>query len=180
MNEMPPKNIVLIGFMGSGKSSIGRELSQILNYPLVDTDHLIVKRTGHSIPEIFASEGETAFRNHESAVLQALLDEKKERQIIATGGGIIERPENRLLLRKLGYVVWLIVSPEEILHRTSRNRDRPLLNNDNPEDTVRTLLDHRIPLYKESAHEEIETDSLTFPEIATGIIESGRYFFSHL
>jgi shikimate kinase len=177
---MPPKNIVLIGFMGSGKSSIGRELSQILGYPLVDTDSLIVKRTGTSIPETFATEGEEAFRDHESAVLRNLVEEGKERQIIATGGGIIERSANRALLRQLGYVVWLIVSPAEILRRTSRNRDRPLLNNDDPEKTIRTLLNHRIPIYKEAAHEEIETETLTFPEIATGIIESGRYFFSHL
>jgi shikimate kinase len=102
------------------------------------------------------------------------------RHIIATGGGIVERPENRALLRQLGYVVWLIVSPAEILRRTSRNKDRPLLNNDHPEETITRLLEHRSPIYKDTAHEEIETDPLTFPEIATGIIESGRYFFSHL
>jgi shikimate kinase len=177
---MPPKNIVLIGFMGSGKSSIGRELSQILGYPLIDTDTLITERTGVSIPETFAKEGEDAFRDHETAVLKDLVEQGRERQIVATGGGIIERPENRALLRQLGYVVWLIVSPQEILRRTSRNKDRPLLNNDNPAQTIQTLLDRRIPSYKETAHEEIETDNLTFPEIATGIIESGRYFFSHL
>ena len=180
MTDMPPKNIVLIGFMASGKSSIGRELSQILSYPLIDTDNLVVQRAGKSIPQIFADEGEDCFRDHESAVLHALIDQKAVRHIIATGGGIIERPENRDLLRQLGYVVWLIVSPSEILRRTSRNKERPLLNNDNPEDAINTLLDHRTPIYKASAHEEIETDNLTFPEIATGVIESGRYFFSHL
>lgn len=171
---------MLIGFMGSGKSSIGRELSQVLGYPLVDTDALAVSRAGRSIPNIFAEDGEETFRDLESEVLRDLVAEGTERRIVATGGGIIERPENRDLLRRLGYVVWLIVSPAEILRRTSRNRDRPLLNNDNPEKTIRTLLTHREPIYRETAHEEIETDTLTFPEIATGIIESGRYFFSHL
>ena len=180
MKEIPPKNIVLIGFMGSGKSSIARELSQILGYPVVDTDALVAQRAGKSISKIFAEDGQDAFRDHESAILEALAEQKVERQIIATGGGIVERPANCGSLRKLGYVVWLIVSPAEILNRTSRNKDRPLLNSANPEETIRTLLDHRAPIYSETAHEEIDTDNLTFPEIATGIIESGRYFFSHL
>lgn len=151
-----------------------------LGYPLLDTDKLVVQRAGKSIPEIFAQDGQEAFRDHESAILLELLTQQVERHIIATGGGIIERPENRPLLRKLGYVVWLIVSPPEILKRTSRNRDRPLLNTPNPKETIQELLNHRSPSYHKTAHDEIETDSLTFPEITTGVIESGRYFFSHL
>jgi shikimate kinase len=177
MTEHPHKNIVLIGFMGSGKSTIGRDLSRSLRYPLIDTDALIVQRVGKPITKIFADEGETAFRNLESAVLGDLTSTPTERHIISTGGGIITRPENRTLLRQLGYVVWLVVSPTEILHRTRRNKNRPLLNTNNPEEAIRALLEQRTPAYRNTAHLAIETDKLTFPEITTGIIESARYFF---
>lgn len=179
MTEEPRKNIILIGFMGSGKSSIGRELSQTLAYPILDTDALIVERAGKSIARIFADEGETAFRDLESAILGELAADDTDHRIISTGGGIITRPENRTVLRQLGYVVWLVVSPQEILRRTSRNKDRPLLNNDHPEDTIRALLEERTPAYRDTAHLALETDNLTFPEIAAGIIESGSYYFSH-
>ena len=180
MADSTPKNILLIGFMGSGKSSIGRELSQVLGYPVVDTDALIVEQAGKPIPRIFAEDGEEAFRDLESSVLADLEQDDTKRRIISTGGGIILRPENRDRLRRLGYVVWLVVSPGEILKRTSRNRDRPLLNNDNPEETIARLLEERLPLYRGCAHLAIETDNLTFPEITTGIVESARYFFPNL
>ena len=171
------KNVVLTGFMGSGKSSIGRELSQSLGYPVIDTDALIVERAGKAIKEIFADEGEEVFREMESQVLRDLLAEHPHKHIISTGGGIIGREENRSLLRELGYVIWLRVSPEEILKRTARNSERPLLNNDDPAETVARLLAERVPLYKETAHLTIDTDNLTFPEITAGIIESARYHF---
>ena len=172
-----PKNIILIGFMGSGKSSIGRELSQTLGYPVVDTDALIVKRAGKPIRKIFENEGEEAFRDLESAVLSDFEQEHPTRRIIATGGGIILRPENRDLLRRLGFVVWLVVSAEEIIKRTRKNRDRPLLNNDDQKGTIDRLLSDRLELYRTTAHQEIETDGLTFPDITTGIVESARYYF---
>jgi shikimate kinase len=169
------RNIILIGFMGSGKSTIGRRLSRTFGYPLVDTDQLIVDQEGRSIPEIFAEQGEEAFRDLETGVLRSL--SRHSGHIIATGGGIIGRPENRALLRKLGYVVWLVASPAEILARTARNANRPLLNNDQPEETIRNLLEVRTPLYRATAHLAIETDQLSFDEVATGIIESARYHF---
>ena len=180
---MPPtpfKNIILIGFMGSGKSSIGYELSQNLGYPIVDTDALIVKRAGKPILKIFEDEGEEAFRDLETAVLRQLEDDRTSRRIIATGGGIIVSAENREALRRLGFVVWLVVTAAEIVQRTSRNRDRPLLNNEDREGTVERLLEERNGLYRKTAHQELETDDLTFPEITTGIIESARYFFATL
>ena len=109
---MPPapfKNIILIGFMGSGKSSVGHELSQNLGYPIVDTDALIEKRAGKPIVKIFEDEGEEAFRDLETAVLRQLEDDRTSRRIIATGGGIIVSAENREALRRLGFVVWLVV-----------------------------------------------------------------------
>jgi shikimate kinase len=169
------RNIILIGFMGTGKSTIGRRLSRTFSYPLIDTDQMIVEQQGRPIPEIFAEKGEEAFRDLETKALESL--SKHSGHIIATGGGIIGRPENRALLRKLGYVVWLIANPAEILIRTSRNSNRPLLNNEDPEGTIRKLLEARTPLYRKTAHLAIETDQLSFDEVATGIIESARYHF---
>ena len=174
----PPKNIVLIGFMGSGKSSIARELSGALGYPMIDTDALIVERAGKPIRDIFAQEGEDAFREMESTVLRELEESLPPHHIIATGGGIIGRAANREILRRMGFVVWLVVSAEEIIKTTENSRERPLLNNDNQMETIDRLLDERRELYRATAHQEIETDELTFPEITTGILESARYFFS--
>lgn len=170
------RNIILIGFMGTGKSTIGRKLSRTFGYPLIDTDQMIVEQEECPIAEIFADRGEKAFRDLETRVLRSL--SRHSGHIIATGGGIIGRPENRRLLRHLGYVVWLVASPDEILARTARNTNRPLLNNDHPEETVRNLLEIRTPLYRATAHLAIETDQLSFDEVATGIIESAQYYFS--
>lgn len=170
------QNIILIGFMGTGKSTIGRHLSQTFGYSLIDTDQMIVDQQGRSISQIFANDGEEGFRRIEAELLQSLSNQSG--QIISTGGGIIGSSENRALLRKLGYVVWLQASPSEILERTSRNTNRPLLDNDDPEGTIRRLLDLRVPLYRETAHLCIETDQLNFDEVTTGIIESARYFFA--
>jgi shikimate kinase len=168
-------NIVLIGFMGTGKSTIGRELSKMLSYPLIDTDHAIVKKAGKPIPKIFAEDGEEAFRKMETDLLEELLEE--EGNIIATGGGIIGSERNREILRQLGYVVWLAASPKEILARTSRNSNRPLLNNEDPSGTIMRLLEKRTPLYMAASHLNIETDQLCFDEICNGIIESARYHY---
>ena len=174
----PSENIILIGFMGSGKSSVARDLSTALGYPVVDTDSLIIEKTGTSIPAIFEQDGEEEFRDLETAVLTELEQSGPSHRIVATGGGIIERRANRDVLKKMGFVVWLVVSPEEILRRTAKNRERPLLNTGNPEETIRHLLEKRVDFYRDTAHQEIETDDLTFPEITTGIVESARYFFS--
>ncbi len=171
-----PENIILIGFMGTGKSTIGRQLSLSLGYPLIDTDHLIEERAGKSIPEIFAQEGEDAFRDTETNTLRSLAESTNH--IISTGGGIIGRAENREILQELGYVVWLVASPEEILARTSRNSNRPLLNNQDPAGTIRKLLTQRMPLYEAASHLAIETDQLSFDEVVTGIVESARYHYS--
>ena len=161
--------------MGTGKSTIGRELSKMLNYPLVDTDQSIVKKAGKPIPQIFEEEGEAAFRVIETEILEELAE--KEGNIISTGGGIIVSERNRKILHKLGYVVWLAASPQEILERTSRNSNRPLLNGDDPEGTITRLMEERTPFYQDAAHLQIETDQLCFDEICNGIIESARYHY---
>jgi shikimate kinase len=173
-----PKNIVLIGFMGSGKSTVGRDLHQRLGYPLTDMDRLIEETMGKKIPEIFKEEGEAAFRDFETLQLLEISKQTDMRQIISTGGGIVVRPENRSLLRNLGYVVWLQAPEEVIYERTSRNQDRPLLNHMDARERISTLLAEREPWYRETAHLKIDTSELDSKEIATGILESARYYFT--
>jgi shikimate kinase len=173
-----PKNIVLIGLMGCGKSTIGRKLQTMLGYPLVDTDHLIEEKARMTVAEIFSRRGEPFFRELESAVLNELSAPNTPRRIIATGGGIVGRKANRRLLSKLGYVVWLQAPVDVILQRTGRNRDRPLLQTEDPRDKIQKLLTDRTPLYHEIADLELETAGLETGEIACGILESARYHFA--
>lgn len=170
---------MLIGFMGCGKSTVGRELQQRLGYPLVDMDQVIEQREGRPITRIFEQDGEAAFRGMESRLLEELADPTAPRRIISTGGGVIGRAENRGLLRRLGYVVWLDAPPATIFERTAKNRSRPLLQTEDPEARIRSLLAERIPLYQETAHLRLDTAGLSCSEAATGILESARYFFTH-
>jgi shikimate kinase len=180
MNESqpPPKNIVLIGFMGSGKSTVGRELNHRLGYPLVDMDQVIERKAGKPITAIFADEGEQAFRDMETQLLEELAQATTPRRIISTGGGVIGREHNRALLRHLGYVVWLHAPISVILERTAKNRERPLLHTDDPRARIEALMAVRNPLYCEAAHLKIDTSGLDCAELATGILESARYFFT--
>lgn len=175
----PPENIVLIGFMGSGKTTVGRELQQRLGYPLVDMDQVIEQRAGKPITAIFAEDGEAVFRDMETELLGELNDADAPRRIISTGGGVVTREENRRLLRNLGYVVWLLASPQVILERTGKNRNRPLLQAEDPADVIRRLMETRLPLYQETAHLKLDTAGLNSGEVATGILECARYFFTH-
>jgi shikimate kinase len=180
MNEpqTPPQNVVLIGFMGSGKSTVGRELQHRLSYPLVDMDHVIEQRAGKPVTAIFAEDGESLFRDAETGLLQELAADGGSGKIISTGGGVVCREENRNLLKQLGYVVWLHAPTEVILERTSKNTDRPLLHGSDPLERIRTLMEARGPLYEEAAHLKVDTTGLDCGELATGILESARYFFS--
>jgi shikimate kinase len=174
----PPKNLVLIGFMGSGKSTVGRELNGRLGYELVDMDTVIEQREGRPITRIFEERGEEYFRNLETKLLRELSAPSEPRRIISTGGGVIGREENRELLRRMGYVVWLHAPVEVIAERTGRNRDRPLLHTDDPLGKISALLEKRKPWYRETAHLKVDTADLDCGEIATGILESARYFFT--
>lgn len=180
MNELesPPKNIVLIGFMGSGKSTVGRELHQRLGYPLVDMDQVLEQRAGKSITAIFEQEGEEAFREMETKLLEELGAPNPLRRIISTGGGVVGRAGNRALLREMGYVVWLHAPIAVILERTGRNRDRPLLDAEDPAARISALMELRKPLYQEVSHLKVDTAGLDCGELATGILESARYFFT--
>ncbi|MDC0087993.1 shikimate kinase [Akkermansiaceae bacterium] len=173
-------NIVLIGFMGCGKSTIGRELKKSLGYHFIDTDNVIEEQAGKSIPEIFEQNGEQAFRDLETKVLKEIIHQETNHHIIATGGGMPIRPENQALLQKLGFVVWLSCSPEKILARTARTSNRPLLNCNDPLAKISELLEERSPIYESSSHMKINTSSLDFNEISCGILESARYHFGNI
>ena len=124
-------NVVLVGLSGSGKSTVGRYLANRLNLPLYDTDAIIEAEAGRSAADIFASEGEAAFRLRESAVLSAVL--AKSPAVIATGGGIVTVPENTARIRSSAFVVWLDATTSAILTRIAGHRQpRPLLQGDNP------------------------------------------------
>jgi shikimate kinase len=143
--------------MGAGKSTIGKALSHNLNLPFVDIDHLVVEKAGAPIPWIFDVEGEDGFRRREkNALLEAI---EGEVSIIATGGGIISVEENRRLLRKLTGVVYLNTSVEQQFQRTSKDKNRPLLQTVNPMQTLADLMEVREPFYKDVAAFEVSTDA---------------------
>ncbi len=171
-------NIVLIGFMGSGKTSVGRLVAQRLGFQFVDTDSLVVDRVGLSIAEIFAQHGEPWFRAQESAALRSL--DFLNRVVVSTGGGIVLHAENREFLRELGFVVWLTASEEIIFERVSRNKKRPLLQTDDPRATVHELLEHRRPLYTEAAQFTLDSTHLTHDTAAEAVIAEARRAFSWL
>lgn len=172
---MAAENIVLIGFMGSGKSSIGRLIASKLRYRFVDTDQLVVSGTGMEISELFRLHGEAHFRDEERRALESLKNET--RHVIATGGGIVTRLENRPALLELGFVVWLSANEDTIFERISRNTKRPLLQTPNPRETIANLLAERMPLYKSVAHFTIDTSTQSHNAIAEAVIAEGRRFF---
>lgn len=172
------ENVILIGLMGSGKSTVGRITAHMLNFQFVDTDHMIADQAGCTIPEIFAKEGEAGFRQRESAVLRQLLGRKHT--VIATGGGIVTQPVNAPLLKHLGFITWLEASTELLARRTAASNDRPLLRGEEPPQVkLQRLIQERSPLYKALADLRIQTDELSQEESSYGVSESARIFFSH-
>lgn len=151
-----PKRIVLVGPMGAGKSTIGRQLARELDFRFVDSDRLIEARCGANIPWIFDVEGESGFRVRESAMLAELATE--DQIVLATGGGAVMKPENHPVLKQDALVVYLKTSIEQQVERTSRDRNRPLLQNDDPEAVLRELFAVRDPLYTELADIVMYTD----------------------
>ncbi len=154
MSESRP-NIFLVGLMGSGKTTIGRQLARALDLEFVDSDHEIEARTGATIPWIFDIEGEEGFRKRERAVIDELT--RRRGIVLATGGGAVLSPENRRHLKARGTVVYLRASVEELYERTARDKNRPLLQTDDPKGRLRELLAAREPLYLEVADLVIDT-----------------------
>lgn len=163
------KHKVLIGFMGSGKSSVSRILASRLGRRLVDTDAEIEREQGMTISEIFAQYGEQGFRKLEHELLLRLAQEK-EPLVISTGGGLAAQPQNREALSALGTVIYLQVQPHTVLARLQGDETRPLLQGADKEAKVRTLLAEREPLYRAAADVCIATDTLTQREIVAQIL----------
>lgn len=153
---MAKSNLVLIGPMGAGKSTIGRLLARELGLSFQDSDKEVEERTGASIPLIFDLEGEQGFRDREQQVIADLVQQKG--LVLATGGGAVLRDENRKALAANGLVIYLHTSVEHQLSRTARDRNRPLLQTENPRQVLEELLAIRDPLYREIADIIIETD----------------------
>ena len=164
------EHVILIGFMGSGKSSTGVALSYRLQRAVLDTDKLIEKQEGRSISEIFRKEGEAYFRERETALLRELKKEKAK-QIFSTGGGMPLREENRALLSELGTVVYLSVSPETVYERLKGDTTRPLLQGDNPLQKIKTLLAEREEFYRQAADMVIRSDGKNTTQVADEIME---------
>ena len=151
-----PDNIILVGPMGAGKSTIGRLLAAELCLQFVDSDHEIERRCGADIPWIFDVEGEPGFRERETSVLRELT--AGEGMILATGGGAVEREENRQLLRGGGLVVYLCATLNQQCPRTERDRKRPLLQTGDPRQVLQQLMKRRDPLYREVADLVVASD----------------------
>lgn len=162
-------NIILIGFMGCGKSSIGRRIALRLGHQFLDSDELIATRAEHSISDIFAAEGEEGFRRRETAELQALAGISKV--VLATGGGAVLSRINRDLFHQLGLVVWLHAEPETLFERASRSRKRPLLEVENPRGTFFNLLESRLPLYESTADCKIDATGLSHEQTVEKVLQ---------
>lgn len=162
------KNIILTGFMGTGKTAVGKELSRLLAMTLIDVDTEVEKSQKMTINEIFKEFGEQRFREIETGMIKTVSENRKV--IISTGGGAVLKQENMDILRGNGIIVCLTATPETILQRTSNNSDRPLLQVENPFKKINDLLQSRKPYY-EKADIMIDTEDKTPLQIAEEIIE---------
>lgn len=162
-------NIVLIGFMGCGKTTVGKALSKEIGKPVLDTDVWIERKQQKTITEIFREDGEDAFREMETDCLKQLLS-LEEKHIISVGGGLPQKKENRKILHSLGTVVYLKIAPEEVFLRLQEDTDRPLLQVENPIVRIRELLTRREPLYMACADIVIDVTQKTIEEIVQEIL----------
>lgn len=164
------ENIYLIGLMGAGKTTIGRQLARALQLPFYDSDKAIEESTGVDIPTIFEFEGEQGFRNREQKMIQQLTELKGI--VLATGGGAVLREENRKLLQTHGFVVYLYCSVDKIVERTKRDTHRPLLQTVDPRARVKELFAEREALYQTCSDFEVNTGDLQSKAVVKAILKA--------
>ncbi|MES9876978.1 MAG: shikimate kinase AroK [Candidatus Sedimenticola sp. PURPLELP] len=162
------KNIFLVGPMGAGKTTIGRQLAELLGLDFDDSDKEIQRRTGVDIPTIFDFEGEDGFRRREKSVIDELT--QREGIVLATGGGAVLDVENRGWLSGRGVVVYLYCSPEQQFERTMRDRNRPLLQTEDPLSKLETLMDERDPIYRQIADVVVQSEKRSAASVAKEIM----------
>lgn len=158
------RNIILVGYMGCGKSTVGRKAARALEYRFLDTDALIEEEEGMTISKLFEEKGEIYFRDKETDLLRRLNNEPKG-NIIATGGGLPMREENRPLLKELGTVIYLKPEVDTLVKRLSGDKQRPLLKNVDIREKVETMLTIRGPIYEAVADVVLETEGMSFYQI---------------
>ena len=163
-------SIFLVGPMGAGKSTVGRQLAKSLGRDFFDSDKEIEKRTGVSISWIFEMEGEAGFRRREQKVLEDLTRLKDI--VLATGGGAILLEENRSYLRSRGQVVYLSASVDQLFRRTGKDKKRPLLQTEDPKQQIIDLLALREPLYRDVADLELRTGEQSIQHVVSGLIKN--------
>lgn len=145
--------------MGAGKTTIGRQIARLLNFDFFDSDREIQERTGVAIPLIFELEGEEGFRRREIDIISDLA--KKTNIVLATGGGAVLKEENRQTLKQAGTIVYLCAGIDDLLERTSKDKNRPLLQTDDPRKKLQSILTEREPIYRELADIILETNKMT-------------------
>ncbi|MCK9609095.1 MAG: shikimate kinase [Methylomonas sp.] len=171
------ENIYLIGLMGVGKTTIGKQLAKALQRPFYDSDKVIEDCMGVDIPTIFSYEGEEGFRLREQAVIRQLT--AIPGIVMATGGGSVIRAENREALKSSGFVVYLHCSIDKILYRTRHDTQRPLLRTDNPRQRLQSLLADRDPLYMACADFKIDSGSLPGKTVVKTILQQYQAALEH-
>lgn len=169
-------NFVLIGFMGCGKSTIGRRLAGLTGHRFLDTDDAVVETHGMSIPDIFSQRGEEGFRELEQAVIEDLVGVAGI--VLSSGGGAILREANREALKKIGIVIWLDADPDTLFERATRSGRRPLLNTSDPRQTFDTLLDSRRHIYESLADVRFDSTHTEQDEVARKVLEEAMRFRS--
>ncbi|PWC43600.1 shikimate kinase [Azospirillum sp. TSO22-1] len=172
-----PRTIVLVGLMGAGKSAIGRRLATRLGLPFVDADTEIEQAAGCTIEEIFARDGEAAFRAGERKIIARLLTERAP-HVLATGGGAFMDPDTRALIRQRGTSVWLRAELEVLLDRTARRTHRPLLRKGDPREILSRLMEQRYPVYAE-AELTVESDEHPPEYTVSRVIEAVEAHLGH-
>lgn len=170
-------NIYLIGLMGVGKTTIGKQLAKALQRPFVDSDKVIEDSAGTDIPTIFSYEGEAGFREREQEIIEQL--SHRSGIVLATGGGSIIREANREALKSTGFVVYLQCSIDRILFRTRHDTQRPLLRTENPRQRLHALLAEREPLYKECADFKIDSGALPGKTVVKTILQQYQAALEH-